>query len=476
MGLYTRTYADKSNTIVNGSNVNLSLNPLIELNYGRMLTRGLIHFPHERVKKLIDEGVYSGTDKLKHVLRMTNSASVNDRNINCEYVDRWNEKKMLRATSFDLVFFLPPYEWDGGKGFDYTKDMYNDYGRGVSTEASNWYRYRSHCNWDEPGIYSTETLSRELDLFTSNGGNMSDVIIDYQHFDIGNEPIEIDVTNIFNQFINGEKCNYGFAFAFSPKYEDMELEKSQYVAFFSGHTNSFYEPFIETTTSETVSDDRLNFCQGRHNRLYFFSSSSGRPANLDNLPTANIDGVPYDVKQDTRGSYYIEVDGDGFEADTMYYDTWGGLSYNGHALKDVEMSFIVKEPSSFMTLGKPDKSSASDFIPYLYGITHKERIRRGDIRKVTVECKIPYTSDQQYTESSIEYRLYVNNGGNDEIDITGYLPTDRAYDKNFFLIDTESLIPSRYHVDIKIKYGHEEIVHRDKLQFDIIGDDTLKYN
>ena len=46
MGLYTRTYADKSNTIVKSSNVNLSLNPILDLNYGRLLTRGLIHFPH----------------------------------------------------------------------------------------------------------------------------------------------------------------------------------------------------------------------------------------------------------------------------------------------------------------------------------------------------------------------------------------------------------------------------------------------
>lgn len=476
MGLYTRTYADKSNTIVKSSNVNLSLNPIIDLNYGRMLTRGLIHFPHEKVRRLIEEGVYNGTESLRHVLRMTNSASVNDRRLNCVWPDSQHNGQRQRAASFDLIFFLIPKEWDGGKGFDYTKDMYNTYGRGLSAEASNWYRNKSHCNWDEEGIYTTDTLSHELDLFTSKDGNKSKIIIGYNHFDMGNEPIELDVTDTFNKFITGEMCNYGIGIAFSPKYEDLSTGITQYVGFFNGHTNSYYEPFIETTTSDYVLDDRLNFCAGRTNRLYFFSAAGGHPIELDNIPHAEIDGIPYDVKKSAKGAYYIEVDGDGFEPDTMYSDVWSDINVDGHHMADVEMDFVTKEADTFFTLGKPSQQSAKDFVPYLYGITHREHIRRGDVRKVTVDCKIPYTSDQTYTEGSIQYRIYTKNGGNTEIDVTGYLPTERAYDKNYFLVDTESLIPSKYHVDVKIRHGYEEITHKEALTFFITDDETLKYN
>ena len=79
-----------------------------------------------------------------------------------------------RAASFDLIFFLIPNEWDNGKGFDYVMDVYNGNHRGISTDGSNWYKFRNHFRWSEEGIYSTETLSKELDLATSPKGNLSD--------------------------------------------------------------------------------------------------------------------------------------------------------------------------------------------------------------------------------------------------------------------------------------------------------------
>ena len=63
-----------------------------------------------------------------------------------------------------------------------------------------------------------------------------------------------------------------------------------------------------------------------------------------------------------------------------------------------------------------------------------------------------------------------------DVDIIPYTPSERAYDKNYFLVDTESLIPSRYYIDIKVRYGFEEIIHRDVLQFDIVGDETERFN
>ena len=57
-------------------------------------------------------------------------------------------------------------------------------------------------NWDEEGVYSNETLSKEYDKFSSDCG--SSIIIGRQHFDIGNENIKLDITDIFNKFITGE--------------------------------------------------------------------------------------------------------------------------------------------------------------------------------------------------------------------------------------------------------------------------------
>ena len=39
-----RTYIDKFNTIVENSELNIGINPVAELNYGKLITRMLLHF------------------------------------------------------------------------------------------------------------------------------------------------------------------------------------------------------------------------------------------------------------------------------------------------------------------------------------------------------------------------------------------------------------------------------------------------
>ena len=63
-----------------------------------------------------------------------------------------------------------------------------------------------------------------------------------------------------------------------------------------------------------------------------------------------------------------------------------------------------------------------------------------------------------------------------EIDVIDYSRVERAYNINYFLLNTNDLIPSRYYIDIKIKYDMEEIYHRDVIEFDIVNDLTEKYN
>ena len=58
MAINTKTYISKSNTIVKDSNVNLALNPVMELNYGVMLTRGLIYFDISKIKKRVEDKIY----------------------------------------------------------------------------------------------------------------------------------------------------------------------------------------------------------------------------------------------------------------------------------------------------------------------------------------------------------------------------------------------------------------------------------
>ena len=49
--IVSKTYINKANTLVRDNHVNLSLNPIMEINYGKMLTRGIIYFDHHKIKR-----------------------------------------------------------------------------------------------------------------------------------------------------------------------------------------------------------------------------------------------------------------------------------------------------------------------------------------------------------------------------------------------------------------------------------------
>ena len=477
MAIVTHTFISKSNTIIKDSVASVGLNPILELNYGKMLTRGLIYFDHTKVQKMVEDKIYPDISKLRHVLKMKNAGSIDDKHINRIYLDSNGDYYKQRTSSFDLIYFLIPNDWDEGKGFDYKQDLNLRNHRAYSWHGCNWYQFQTYCKWENEGIFSTDRLSKELDLFTSKNGNQSKIIIGYQHFDKGNESIDFDITDTFNKFITGELCNYGIGIAFSPQYENKNTDLSQYVGFFTSHTNSFFEPYVETTYDETIEDDRADFYLDKPNKLYFYSIVGGKFANLDEFPTCTVDNVPYDVKQATKGVYYIDIDlsSSEYEDNTMLYDIWGNIKYNGKTFPDAELEFVTKLPTNYYQFGIPSPKQETEVIPTLYGIKYKETIKRGDIRKVNVDCRIPYTTDQDRNNNFIEYRLYILSGEK-QIDVIDWQKVEKGYNENYFLINTNELLPSRYYIDIRINVNMELFNYQKVLEFDIEDNITEYYN
>ena len=142
--------------------------------------------------------------------------------------------------------------------------------------------------------------------------------------------------------------------------------------------------------------------------------------------------------------------------------------YRGHQFKDVELQFVTKPSERYFNLGLPydNDNSFDDIVPSLYGIGVNEKIPRGDVRKVNIECKIPYSSRQMKAVDGLEYRLYVNEGI-EEYNVIDWQKAEIGYNENYFLINTNELIPHRYFIDIKVKRNTEELLYKKLLQFDI---------
>lgn len=493
------SYINKFNTIIKDSKLNTSLSPVSELVYGRNLvyTRALFYFDHSMLKNLYENDIMPNMEKMTHILHITNAGSTDFTQLHkCESSSIQDAYKM-RAVSFDLIFFLIPKHWDSGKGFNYEKTYFNygyytttpiDPHRMVSEDGCNWFQRENGMKWDEEGVWSNDTLSLEYDKWAAGEPSL---VIGRQHFEYGNENIELDITDTVNKFINGDLENYGIGFAFSPLMEVTDDKWENYVGFLTDHTNTFFAPYVETRYCDVISDDRSNFVLNKRNKLYLYSIIGEHLEDLDELPIVtirnseeevlnDIDGNPLEnieAKKFSKGVYYIDVclSKKDFEEDVMFYDTWTNIKYQGIELDDIELDFVVKPTPNFFNIGTSLEAENITYNPTISGIKEKEQIRRGDVRKLVINARPTYSFNTYRLLDSIDIRLYVRDGTR-EIDVISWDGVNKAFNDNFYLIDTNMLMPQRYFVDIRISYGMNSIIHHDVLSFDIVELMNNKYD
>ena len=462
-----RTYFDKNNTIVNNLNVNTGLNPITQLFYGgaagnEEYSRFLFHFDETRIKSLYTGGTFTDLTKLTHTLRLTNTGSFDKALLN------GTMGSLERASSFDLIVFKIEQFWDNGVGYDYEVCGLLNGDCSFSNGPSNWVEPQTGFQWSGgTGVYS---------------GSPSAITVTTQHFDKGNENIEMDITDYVNGILTGN-TNYGLGIAYARSYEQLNTSALQYVGFFTNNTQTFYEPFLETIYSNHIVDDRNNFFLDKDNKLYLYVNINGNPTNLDALPTVNVydqDDVLFSaytssaVTHVTLGVYSIDINVP-TNADndcTMYTDVWSGITINGIARPPITIETVMKNSLGYYNIGSND-TLPKKIAVNVSGIQNNEKIKRGDIRKVVVSARIPYTVEQTQTIDSLEYRLYVKEGA-PELTVIDFQPIEMANNHYYFLLDTASLIPNTYYLDVLASSNQEVTTIKNAIQFTIVNQVDLR--
>lgn len=497
-------FLDKAATLLKGSRRNSGLNPILELNYGKNVSRGIIHFDETPIVNLVNDKTFADLDKLHINLRMTNCFSVDGLPYEKSFMLDSNNV-MQRATSFDIMAFKLPQTFDAGRGFNFISDFWIRNNQSVNEHGASWYFAEDGNVWEvdkdkvdlsnpmlnmvdgnyyileedgvknkillEGGIYSTEFIKSQIELY--NSGEKS-IIIGKQHFDFGNENLNICITDYVKDILAGEH-NYGIGLMFYPSFEAMEVMPQQYVGFFTDNTNTFFHPYVEVVYDEPIMDDRANFCIGKENRLYLYSNIGGEPCNLDEIPSCEVNGVNCEVKQAQKGVYYALISPSeiNLRSNAIYYDNWSKMALNGEIIDDVELEFSTKPKESFLQIGS--NSAFKDMmVPSVYGINFDEKLHRGEEREVVVDFRKKYTTDKKELIDSAEYKLYIKDG-NRELDVIDYTPIEKAFLNNFFVVYTEDLIPNEYFVDIKVKHGRETRYYKEVLKFKVASDVTERY-
>ena len=460
-------FLDKTNTLYKGSKYNTGNDPIMSLFYGKEISRGILHFDENEILKLVNNKTITDLDKLSVKLKMTNCANINGAPYNRKHIKSMEENYM-RAISFDLMLLELPREFDAGLGYDNTPDLWNGSSRAFSKEGSNWFNASTIYEWDEEGVYSIETVKEEIKKY--NNGEKT-LIVGRQHFDNGLEMLEMDISSYVKDIINGKE-NYGLILMFSPSYEEMETEISQYVGFFTDHTNLHFHPYIEVIYDDYIEDNRNNFYLGKTNRLYLYASIDGQMINFDEIPVCKVDDNEYEVKQASEGVYYAILDTFNSEmsSNTIYYDIWSNLSLNGQKIEDVEMEFVALPSNNYYKIGNNSKIKERLDV-MLSGINDNESLMRGEIREINVEYQKPYNGDEKILSVKGEYRIYIKDG-NREYDVFSYQPIEQAFLNNFFIINTNDMVPNEYFIDIRLKCGRETLYFKNQLRFTIKSDLT----
>lgn len=525
-------FLDKTATIVKGSLTNTGLNPVIDLNYGRGISRALLHFDESKIKEMIEDKTIVDLSKMSCKLKMTNCESVDGVPYEKHFLAGENVESQ-RASSFDLILFKLPQFFDEGRSFEFTSDFWIRNNRSYSIHGANWFYAHDGKVWQcdeekfditdprvsvvdgvvwrmeefdidqiytetsgdcndeiisgevetkkvhkqvkvnlEGGVYTHEQLLEEVEKWENDEES---IIVGVQHFDFGCENLDIDITDYVKSCLSGD-CNYGLGLAFSPYLEETKTTFQQHVGFFATHTNTFFHPYVELKYDEYINDNRENFYIGRKNNLYLYTNVNGEPMNLDELPVCELDGYgQLDVKQVTKGVYCAEVTlkKDEVEEDTILYDMWSNLAVNGEKFDDVEMEVVALSSKNYLMAGSTSKLN-NDVVPSFEGINNGEMLDRCEVREVVVDFRKKYTTDKKELIDGGEYKLYTMDG-NREIIVIDYQPIEKAFLNNFFMVYTEDLVPNEYFIDVRVKMGRETRYYKKAVRFKVLSDVTERY-
>jgi hypothetical protein len=494
-----RSYINKNNTIISNSYVNTGRNPVIELNFGAsdliVPNFGFTRFIFDLDLSLLEENISSGvistgcTSAMTHTLQMTNTSSFDN-----ELLNSFMSNERRRATSFDLILWrIPkfsgatgnPQYWDEGVGYDY-----NDFNiaqnsanggispltyvdsRAYSTRPSNWYQTTTLSGWSQNGIYNNKNEG------VVNYSGLT--IVARQHFELGNEDLNMDMTNEINGILNGSITGVtGWGISYLPQIENITgLTESYSVAFFSRHTQTFYQPYLLTNYNDLITDDRNLFLKNQQNKLFLYVYQNGDFANLDSDPFVRIEDrngaavagmASLTTCLKTKGVYEVTVPNGFSNSPTpcLFYDVWSGLTINGQSIPNVTNQFTLQPYTSGIQIGSVSKDPEIYGFDF-YGILQNEKILNTDIRKVGVTIKKAYTGQVLLLDVSGFYRVYVMEGTT-EVLVQDWTPLNRTPNEYYFIFDMRDKITNQYFVDIQVNTSGEKDTYKRQLTFSIVN-------
>lgn len=452
-----RTYFDKNNTIVRNSLVNTANNPVSQLMFGEASSRFLFFTEFAELQGKIDADELD-LNKTTHKLFIKNTSNFDVSQIMTQNSVTYDG--MNRAYSVDIELHAIPEYWDAGVGLDFVDSIYNNPDERVFVNgASNWTDRTNTNEWAYPGAISSGSTA-----------------IATVHLDNGGEDVVMDVTEAVNAILSGTSVNYGFLLKFSNNIEISDNPTS-YIGLFTKHTQTYFEPYIETTQNISIYDDRRNFYANHENSLYLYAVIGGQLRDLDELPVFSVENTNLTgiiAERIAKGIYLVQLTAEqcNLNAYVQYYDIWSNIIYNGVTLANIELDFVVMPYGGYYKIGTLNTETELYGIS-LSGIKVDERIVNGEVKTARVNIRKPNTPHFVNEPFELYYTLYVKQGPN-RVTVIDWEKLDFLFSGFEFSLDTSWLIPQQYFIDIKVITNDEVRIFNEEVKFNIINDFTNK--
>ena len=292
------------------------------------------------------------------------------------------------------------------------------------------------------------------------------------------------MTAEINGVLNGSIPNVsGWGIAYKPQVENLTgLTDNYEVQFFTRHTQTFYEPYLETSYNDLIEDDRNQFTLGKVNKLYLYLFDNGNPINLDYPPKVDILDMMGDVIpglsglttcQRTRGVYEVVIPPlMGYQTPCTFSDKWYNLSYNNFPLPQVLNDFTLQPFKNAIQIGVVSANPLLYGFDF-YGLKQNEQIVNTDTRKVGVIIKQAYTTQNLLLNVDASYRIYVKEGTT-EVQVQGWTKINRTPNEYYFIFDTRDKIPNEYFIDIQVISSGEINTYKRQIKFQVVNTKYLQ--
>ncbi len=469
MSIY-RVFPSKSNTIASSvySSYNAGQNSISELWYGgggtdtapekrNSISRFIVKFDLDDLISKINSKEINQNQISAFKLKLKNSIP-RDKVLEPEFeFDRLNK---AIAASFGLIAFQIDKDWDEGRGYDLYKEFYlvKQKGNLHLTGFSNWNSAKNLTDWTEPGVYNNPATGSS---FTAT-----------QFFDLGDEDVDMDITDIVNDWISGGTVNNGLGLAFQRQYELLSTDTRYIASFFTEKTNTAFKPYIEVIYDQTIKDDRSNITNNRSSRLFLYTFSGNSSVNFYSANTVDIQtiaGADYITGLTpthlSKGVYYVDVLMSGTTRGQRFKDIWKDITFvPGVDQQDYTQTFTIKD--NFYTNSKP---TINDYSLTVYGLESNKILTTEEYVRIFCDLRVNYSTNTPSTSYELKYKMIMNN----QLEVIPWTPIHQTMRdgcaENYFDLDTSWLLHNQtYHIEFMIEEAGSKRIIADKINFRIL--------